>query len=75
MLKQRAIFFIGLWIILLPYLGFTRGVKNFLFLATGISLIVLSYFMYVQIRAIEEREKFGGTLSSDGTLVVSPIPE
>ena len=54
MIRQRLIFFIGLWIALLPFLGFPKNFRTVLFVLTGLGLIAISYFMYIQIKAVAE---------------------
>ena len=54
MIRQRLIFFIGLWIALLPFLGFPKNFRTVLFVLTGLGLIAISYFMYIQIKAVSE---------------------
>ncbi len=46
MIKQRAIFIIGLWVLLLPFLGFPIIWKKILFAGTGILLMGLAYLLY-----------------------------
>lgn len=43
MSKHRILVFTGLWIMILPFLGFPRGLKNTLFVITGSALILLAY--------------------------------
>lgn len=43
MSKHRILILTGLWIMILPFLGFPRGLKNALFIITGSSLILLAY--------------------------------
>ena len=54
MIRQRLIFFIGLWVALLPFLGFPKNFRTVLFVLTGLGLIAISYFMYIQIKAVAE---------------------
>lgn len=55
MSKGSAILLIGIWIILLPFLGFPYDLKNILFVFTGIALI---YFGYSLRRKIRERDGY-----------------
>ncbi len=60
MTKQRLLFFIGIWVAVLPYLGFPASIRKVFFLMTGLGIILLSYFMYIQLKAINEMDKKGG---------------
>jgi hypothetical protein len=46
MIKEKTIFAIGIWIIILPYLGFPVFWKNLLFVATGLLITVIATLMY-----------------------------
>ncbi len=50
MRKERTLFIIGLWIIILPFTGFPPSWKTFFFVITGISIIYLAYLFYTQIK-------------------------
>lgn len=39
---SKLLLIIGLWVIVLPYLGFPTFIKNILFIITGLALIYLS---------------------------------
>ncbi|MFT5359696.1 MAG: membrane-associated HD superfamily phosphohydrolase [Candidatus Paceibacteria bacterium] len=60
MTKQRLLFLIGIWVAVLPFLGFPQSIRNVFFLVTGLGIILLSYFMYIQIKAINEMDEKGG---------------
>ena len=60
MTKQRLLFFIGIWVAVLPFLGFPAGIRKIFFLMTGLGIILLSYFMYIQLKAINEMDEKGG---------------
>ncbi len=60
MTKQRLLFFIGIWVAVLPFLGFPSSIRKIFFLMTGLGIILLSYFMYIQIKAITEMDEQGG---------------
>jgi hypothetical protein len=63
MIRQRLIFFIGLWVALLPFLGFPKNFRTVLFVLTGFGLIAISYFMYIQTKAIKEER--GGSETAE----------
>jgi|APSaa5957512535_1039671.scaffolds.fasta_scaffold165750_2 hypothetical protein len=60
MTKQRILFLIGIWVAVLPFLGFPSIIRNVFFLVTGLGIILLSYFMYIQTKAISEMDEKGG---------------
>lgn len=45
MKKERTLFFIGLWVIILPYLSFPTSVRNILFVISGLVIIYFSYIL------------------------------
>ncbi len=47
MKKIRVLLILGLWIAILPYLGFPSTWKNILFSLSGMTLVYFSYMMYV----------------------------
>ncbi len=46
---------LGVWIILLPFLGFPSFIKSLLFVLTGIYLIFVGYKIYRKKEALELR--------------------
>ena len=50
MRKERTLFIIGLWVIILPYLGFPPSWKTFFLVASGFALVYLSYLFYTQVK-------------------------
>jgi len=48
MKKAKAMLIIGIWVIILPHLGFSYNVKNILFLITGSALIYIAFVIYNQ---------------------------
>ncbi len=53
MKKERTLLFVGVWVALLPHLGFPDFFRKILFLITGLFIIFVSYVMYK--RKIKER--------------------
>lgn len=53
MKKERTLLFIGIWVALLPHLGFPNNMRKILFLLTGLFIIFIAYVMYK--RKIQER--------------------
>ena len=43
MSKQRAIFLLGIWVAILPFLGFPNFWRKMLFIITGLLLVYVSY--------------------------------
>lgn len=50
MRKEKTLFIIGLWIIVLPFLGFPGTWKTVILILTGLSLIYLGYLFYVEAK-------------------------
>ncbi len=46
MRKVRILLFLGLWVAILPYLGFPYSWKDIIMTISGVCLIVLSYLLY-----------------------------
>jgi hypothetical protein len=57
MKKIQIIFILGVWIVFLPYLGFPYFLKNILFSITGLIIIYFSYFIYINLKKREKKEK------------------
>ncbi|MDE2030962.1 MAG: hypothetical protein KGI58_01735 [Patescibacteria group bacterium] len=50
MRKEKSLFIIGLWIILLPLSGFPSSWKTLFFFITGLLIIYISYLFYMQAK-------------------------
>lgn len=48
MRKERTLFFIGIWVAILPFLGFPNLWRKILFVITGISIVYLA-FLFRQV--------------------------
>ena len=57
MRKARIFLFLGIWVAILPYLGFPYSWKDFLFTLTGLGLICFSYVLYKDYKKEENQEK------------------
>jgi len=57
MRKARMFLFLGIWVAILPYLGFPYSWKDFLFTLTGLGLICFSYVLYKDYKKEENQEK------------------
>jgi hypothetical protein len=51
MRKERTLLILGVWVALLPYLGFPDSWRKILFLISGLCLIYLAYLFYHQAKA------------------------
>lgn len=50
MRKEKTIFIIGLWLIVLPFLGFPGSWKTVILVLTGIALVYLGYLFYMEAK-------------------------
>ena len=57
MIKVKIILGLGVWVAILPYLGFPYSLKNILFSITGLGIIYLSYMLYMDFKAGETEKK------------------
>ncbi len=51
MRRARTLLLIGIWITILPYLGFPYSWKNVLFTLSGLGLVYFSYIFYRELKA------------------------
>lgn len=51
MRKERTLFFIGIWVAILPYLGFFESWRRVLYIITGVGLVYLAYLFYTESKA------------------------
>ncbi|HEV7424549.1 MAG TPA: hypothetical protein VGO21_05195 [Candidatus Paceibacterota bacterium] len=51
MRKERILLFLGIWVAVLPYLGFPLSWKNILFTISGLILMYFSYILYKESQA------------------------
>lgn len=57
MSKVKIIFILGIWVTILPYLGFPYSLKNKLFSLTGLGLIYLGYALYKNFKIGKKEEQ------------------
>lgn len=50
MRKEKTLFIIGLWVIILPFLGFPNIGRKILFLLTGLAIMYLAYLFYLEVK-------------------------
>lgn len=53
MRKARILLFLGIWVAVLPYLGFPYSWKDTLFTISGLGLIYVSYMLYQESKTEE----------------------
>jgi len=66
MQKARILLFLGIWVAVLPYLGFPYSWKDILSFLTGLIIIFFSYVLYRDYKIKEAKEKkFDNFLEND----------
>jgi len=50
MRKEKTLFILGLWIMIVPFLGFPNSFRKALFVLTGFSIVYLSYLFYLETK-------------------------
>lgn len=57
MLKARIFLVLGVWVAILPYLGFPSTFKSVLFSITGLVFIYLSFVVYKDSKNLNKKKK------------------
>ena len=57
MTKQRIIFILGIWVGLLPFLGFPSSWKSIFFAISGLILVYISYILHRESKDNIPKEK------------------
>ena len=57
MSKSKQFLTIGIWIAILPFLGFPINIKNILFVLTGFLIMYMSYGMYLESKKSVREKK------------------
>jgi archaellum biogenesis protein FlaJ (TadC family) len=57
MIKARILLALGVWMTILPYLGFPNSWKDVLTTLSGLGLILLSYLFFKDSRSVEKKEE------------------
>jgi len=57
MRKARILLIFGIWIAILPYLGFPYSWKNIIFSLTGLALAYFAYLSYREAKKLEVGKK------------------
>ncbi len=50
MRKEKTLFIIGLWVMILPFLGFPNSWRKVLFVITGFLIMYVSYLFYLEVK-------------------------
>lgn len=50
MRKERTLLILGIWVAVLPFLGFPQSWRKILFLITGFLMIYLAYLFYLEAK-------------------------
>lgn len=50
MRKEKTLFIIGIWVMILPFLGFPNNWRKAFFLITGLAIMYLAYLFYLEVR-------------------------
>lgn len=50
MRKERTLLILGIWVAVLPYLGFPSNWRDILFVITGVALVYLAYLFYLEVK-------------------------
>lgn len=56
MRKEKTLLIIGVWVMILPFLGFTSTWRQALFLITGLAIIYLAYLFYLEYKRRMRKE-------------------
>lgn len=51
MRKEKTLFIIGLWIIVLQVLGIPNNGRKIMLVVTGIAIMYLAYLFYIEVKA------------------------
>ncbi len=57
MRKEKTLFIIGLWVIVLPFLGFTNIWRQILLVISGLGIVYLSYLFYLEYKSRIKKEE------------------
>ena len=56
MINPRMLLFIGLWVAILPYLGFPLLIKNILFVLIGLLIMYLAFVLYRSLKDKQQKD-------------------
>jgi hypothetical protein len=50
MRKEKTLFIIGLWVMVLPFLGFPNFWRKLFFIITGFFIMYIAYLLYLEVK-------------------------
>jgi hypothetical protein len=50
MRKERTLFIIGLWVLVLPFSGFPSAWRTLFFVVTGLAIMYIAYLFYLEAK-------------------------
>jgi hypothetical protein len=56
MRKEKTLFIIGLWLIILSFSGFSITWRRILFSLTGIAIMYLAYLFYLEVKVRSSKD-------------------
>ncbi|MEI7688761.1 MAG: hypothetical protein WCI91_01095 [Candidatus Nomurabacteria bacterium] len=56
MRKERTLLILGIFVALLPYMGFYESWRKILFMILGLSIVYISYLFYIEAKARLDKE-------------------
>jgi len=56
MRKEKTLLIIGVWIMVLPFLGFTNSWRQALLLISGFAIVYLAYLFYLEYKVRVKKE-------------------
>lgn len=65
MRNARTLLILGIWVAILPYLGFPILIKNILFSVSGLVLVYFSYILYAEVKSKSKVEKIFDSFSEN----------
>ncbi len=57
MRKERTLLILGIFVALLPYMGFYESWRKILFMISGLSIIYLAYLFYTEAKARLDKDE------------------
>jgi hypothetical protein len=66
MQKARTFLILGIWVAILPYLGFPYAWKNIIFTLTGLVIMFFSYVLYKEYKIKETKQKIFDSFKENG---------
>lgn len=77
MRKERTLFILGIWVMVLPFLGFPVAVRQAFFVLTGAGIAFIAYLLYLAKKSERPRtQKIGSELPHSTTqeMIKKPHP-